>query len=120
MSESIMPLMDVLLYGTGAAAFVWLGFSSFVSWREGEPRAAGREARLLVEDLVAVGDVHRVAAVGVGEGDEVVDDGAKVVELQLLGVVDQENSPGRRIDQVRAGDQAEQSLVVVDDVAASG
>ena len=37
-----MPLFDVLLYGTGAALFVWLGFSSFVSWREGESRAAGR------------------------------------------------------------------------------
>ena len=42
MSESVMPLFDVLLYGSGAALFVWLGFSSFISWREGEPRAAGR------------------------------------------------------------------------------
>ena len=42
MSESIMPLFDALLYSTGAVLFVWLGFSSFVSWREGEPRAAGR------------------------------------------------------------------------------
>ena len=36
------PILDALLYGSGAALFVWLGFSSFVSWREGEPRAAGR------------------------------------------------------------------------------
>jgi ferredoxin len=35
-------ILDALLYGSGAALFVWLGFSSFVSWREGEPRAAGR------------------------------------------------------------------------------
>ncbi|MCL7971918.1 MAG: hypothetical protein M8866_07490, partial [marine benthic group bacterium] len=35
-------ILDVLLYGSGAALFVWLGFSSFVSLREGEPRAAGR------------------------------------------------------------------------------
>ena len=48
MSGSVVPLMDVLLYGTGAAAFVWLGFSAFVSWREGEPRAAGRLALLAV------------------------------------------------------------------------
>ena len=36
------PILDALLYGSGATLFVWLGFSSFVSWREGEPRAAGR------------------------------------------------------------------------------
>ena len=38
----INSILDVLLYGSGAALFVWLGFSSFVSWREGEQRAAGR------------------------------------------------------------------------------
>ncbi|MBK5097628.1 MAG: 4Fe-4S dicluster domain-containing protein [Gemmatimonadetes bacterium] len=38
----VTSILDVLLYGSGAALFVWLGFSAFVSWREGEPRAAGR------------------------------------------------------------------------------
>ena len=42
MKEAWTPVLDALLYGSGAALFVWLGFSSFVSWREGEPRAAGR------------------------------------------------------------------------------
>ena len=42
MFESVTPILDVLLYGSGSILFVWLGFSAFVSWREGEPRAAGR------------------------------------------------------------------------------
>ena len=38
----LVPLLDGLLYGCGAVLFVGLGYSAFVSWREGEARAAGR------------------------------------------------------------------------------
>ncbi len=42
MSGPLTPVLDALLYATGSGLFVWLGFSAFLSWREGEPRAAGR------------------------------------------------------------------------------
>lgn len=42
MGGPLTPVLDALLYASGSVLFVWLGFSAFLSWREGEFRAAGR------------------------------------------------------------------------------